>query len=130
MATSASHPTKPRGEQDSSKGGEYGRGMLYGVLPLAAVAAIIAVALLLAALVRQLIGVSAFLLQQQMVLITLGSGLILALVAFTLVLIFTLQHMARWQHDGYSERARAALWTLGGSALVILLPVLLAFVLP
>ena len=130
MAAPVSYPMKERREHTSSKGGEYWRGMLYGVLPLAVVAAIISMALLLAALVRQLIGVSAFFLQQQVVLIILGSGVVLALVAFPFALIITLRHVARWQSDGQNEPAGAALWTLGVSALVILLPALLAIVLP
>ena len=73
---------------------------------------------------------SAFQLQQSIVLIILGSGVVLALIAITLALIFTLRRVARWQRDGPRERAQAALWTLGASALVILLPVLLSFVLP
>src|SRR5579864_7630336 len=97
MATPVPHPIEEGHEHVRSNAGEYWRGVLYGVLPLAVVVAIIAVALMLAALVRQLIGVSAFPLQQSIVLIVLGSGLILALVAFTLALIFTLRRVAEWQ---------------------------------
>src|SRR5581483_10786578 len=97
MAAPVSSPMKERREHTSLKGGEYWRGMLYGVLPLAIVAAIIALAIMLAALVRQLIGVWAFLLQQQVVLIILGSGVVLALVTFPCALILTLRHVARWQ---------------------------------
>jgi thiosulfate reductase cytochrome b subunit len=109
---------------------EYWRGVLYGLFPLAVLAGIIAGVLMLAALVREVIGISAFPLQQSLELIMLGSGLVLALVAVTLALIFTLRRVARWQRDGPIGRAQAALWALGVSAVVILLPVLLAFVLP
>lgn len=130
MATPVSQRMEEHHERAYSKWHEYRYGMLYGLLPLAAVAVIIVAALLLAALERQLIGVSSFLLQQQVVLLTLGGGVILALVAFTLALIFTLRYMTKWEHDRQNERVHAALWTLAVSALVILLPTLLAFVLP
>src|SRR5581483_3016652 len=45
MAAPVSYPMKQRREHTSSKGGEYWRGMFYGVLPLAVVAAIISMAL-------------------------------------------------------------------------------------
>ena len=88
------------------------------------------VALTLAALVRQFIGASAFMLQQQVVLIILVCGLALNPGAITLAVIFVMRCVAAWQHDGYAERARVTLWMLGMSAMVILLPVLLAFVFP
>ena len=128
MSANVSHPQS--NEPALSKGSEYRRGVLYGVIPLAVLAVITAMALALAALVRQLIGAPAFLAQQQAVLLILGCGLVLAIVAFTLAVIFTLRRVATWQRDGPVERARAALWTLSVSALVILLPVLLALVLP
>ena len=130
MATPVPPPIEQSREHARSKGAKYRRGILYGVLPLSAVVAIIAVAVMLAALERLLIGVSAFLLQQQVVLVTLGSGLILALVAFTLALIFTLRRVAEWQRNGPIECAQAALWTLVVSSAVILLPTALALVLP
>lgn len=125
----ATHIEK-RPEPAHARISEYWHGVLYGAIPLAVVVVMIAGVLMLTALVRQVIGVSAFPLQQSVVLIILGSGLVLALVAFTLALIFTLRRVARWQRHGPVERAQAALWTLGVSAVVILLPFLLAFVLP
>ena len=119
-----------RSEPTHARGSEYLHGVLYGVIPLTVVAVIIAGAFLLASIVRLFIGVSTFQLQQSIVLIILGSGVALALVAFTLALIFTLRNVARWQRNGPIERAHAALWTLGASAVVILLPFLLAFVFP
>lgn len=117
-------------EYTGTRSKEYWRGVLYGVLPLAVVVVIFGAALLLAALVRQVIGIAAFELQQSVVLVVLGSGLALALIAFTLALIWTLRQVAMWQHNGSVECAQAALWTLVASSVVILLPVLLALVLP
>jgi hypothetical protein len=119
-----------RAEPAHTRASQYWRGILYGVLPLAAVVVIFGAALLLAALVRQIVGISAFPLQQEIVLIVLGSGVVLTLVAFTIALIFTLRQVAKWQREGPTACAHAALWTLVGSAVVILLPLLLALVWP
>ncbi len=117
MAIHVSHHMEEGHEHTHSKSGKYWRGILSGMFPLAVMAVIIVITLALAALIRQRIGIATFLLQQQVVLITLCCGLALALIAFTLALISTLRRVAKWQRNGPIESAQAALWTLVASRL-------------
>jgi hypothetical protein len=130
MSTNVSHPVEDGRGHVLSRRNEYWRGVLYGTIPLALLVVITAVAFALAVLVHQLMDVTGFFVQQQAVLIILGCGLVLALVAFTIAVVFIMRRVAIWQQAGRVERTRAALWTLTASALVILLPLILAIILP
>ncbi len=106
------------------------RGVLVGLIPLGLLASIVLITLLVTALVRQLVAGSGFFVQQQTALIALIVGLVLAIVVFTVASWRVLRHVKIWQRDGTTKQANAALWALTATALIIVLPVLLAIILP
>lgn len=112
------------------RGKEAWRGLLIGLIPLGALAAFVLVTVLLTALARLLFTDAGFYAQQQASVIVLIVGLILSVAGFGLAVWRVLRHVALWQLIEAKTRANAALWTLGASALVIVIPVLLAFLLP
>ena len=88
------------------------------------------IAFLLTALARQLVASSGFFAQQQVSLIVLIAYLVVALVVYIVAMVRTLKRVTAWQRVGAVGQARAALLALGVTALVVLLPVILAIVLP
>ena len=105
-------------------------GILVGLIPLGLLLLIGAVTVLLTALVRQLVASSGFFAQQQASVIVLIVGLVVALVVFIIAIVRTLRNITSWQRNGARGQARGALLALGFTALVLLLPVVLAIVLP
>ena len=129
MSTISSHATgSVRGLSPSTRG--WLRGALVGLIPLGLFAGVLALALAGAALARLLIAGAGFFAQQQAAVIVLIAGLILAIAIFGLAVWRVLRRVALWQQGETSTRASAALWALGVSALVIVLPVVLALLLP
>lgn len=112
------------------RGSDTLRGALLGLVPLGLLVLIIAIALALAALGRQLFATSGFFAQQQAAVIILVAGFVLALVVYGIAIVLTLRRVASWQQSGIAARARAALWSLGITALIVILPLLLAILLP
>ena len=106
------------------------RGALVGLIPLGLLIVVVAVTFLLTALARQLVASSRFFAQQQAAVIVLIAGLVVALVVYVVAIVRTLRRVKAWQQGGVSGQARAALLALGVTALVVLLPVVLAIVLP
>src|SRR5205085_4800203 len=106
------------------------QGALRGLVPLGLLVVVIAIALTLSALMHRLVAGSGFFAQQQAAVITLLVGLVLAIVVYGIAIFFTLRLVATWQQIGAAARARAALWALGITAFIVVLPVLLAIVLP
>ena len=106
------------------------RGIISGLIPLGLVLLVVAITLLLTALARQLFQSSGFFAQQQVSLIVLIVGLVVALVVCIIAIVRTLRSVTTWQRGGAVAQARAALLALGCTALVVLLPVVLAIVLP
>ncbi len=106
------------------------RGALLGLVPLGLLALIIVTALALAALSRQLFAASGFFAQQQAAVIILIAGLVLALVAYAVAIVLIMRRIADWQQNGAPVQARAALWALGITALIVILPLLLAILFP
>jgi uncharacterized membrane protein len=106
------------------------RGVLVGFIPLGLLLLIGAVTILLTALARQLVASSGFFAQQQASVIVLIAGLVVALVVYIIAIVRALRSITAWQRSGVSGQARAALLALGFTALVVLLPVVLAIVLP
>ena len=86
--------------------------------------------LLVTAIARQLIAGSEFLVQQQTALIALIVCLVLAIVSYGVAIWRVLRRVKSWQRDGTTTQANAALWALTATALIMVLPVLLAFLLP
>jgi uncharacterized membrane protein YidH (DUF202 family) len=93
-----------------------------GLIPLGLLAGTLALTLAGAALVRLLFAGSGFFGQQQAAVIVLIAGLILAIAGFGLAAWRVLRRVALWQ--------QVEAWTLGATALVIVMPVLLALLLP
>ena len=106
------------------------RGALVGLIPLGLLAGIVVITLLVTALARQLVAGSGFFVQQQTALIALIVGLILAIGVYTVAIWRVLRRVKSWQRDGTTTQANAALWALTATALIMVLPVLLAFLLP
>jgi hypothetical protein len=106
------------------------RGALAGLVPLALLAAIIAAAFLLTALVRQATAPEGFYAQQQAVVIVLVAGLVIAAIVYVVTCVRTLRRAAAWRQVGISTRATGALAALAATALIVLLPFILAVVLP
>ena len=106
------------------------RGALTGLIPLGLLVVIIVIVLLLTVLARQLVATSGFFVQEQTVLFIVIPGLILAIVVYAVALWLTMRHVALWQQEGAELQARATLWALGITALIVLLPVVLALVIP
>ena len=61
---------------------------------------------------------------------TLIAGLVLAIVVIAIAVWRVLRRVAAWQQAGAAVQANAALWALGATALVIVIPILLAILLP
>ena len=106
------------------------RGVLVGLIPLGLLLLIVAVTVLLTALARQLFASSGFFAQQQASIIVLIAGLVVALVVYIIAIVRTMKSVKIWQRGGAGGQARAALLALGFTALVVLLPVILAIALP
>ena len=106
------------------------RGFLIGLITLLLLIVFVAATFLLTALARQVVASSGFFAQQQVAVIVLIAGLVVALVVFILAIARMLTRVTAWQQRGALGQARAALLALGFSALVVLLPVVLAIVLP
>ena len=114
----------------SFSGNNTWRGLLIGFVPLALLVVVVVIILAVIALIRQLFDPSGFFVVQQAALITLIAGLVIALVIFVVAIVLTLRRVAAWQQIGATKSSRAALWSLGITAFIVLLPVIVAFVLP
>ena len=112
------------------RGSDALRGALLGLVPLGLLVLIIVIALALAVVVRQLFIASGFFAQQQAAVIILIAGLVLALVAYAVAIVLIMRRIADWQQNGAAVQARAALWALGITALIVILPLLLAILFP
>jgi uncharacterized membrane protein len=106
------------------------RGILNGFIPLGLLLLVVVITVLLTALTRQLVASSGFFAQQQASVIVLIAGLVVALVVYIIAIVRTMRNITSWQRSGAGGQARAALLALGCTALVVLLPVVLAIVLP
>ena len=67
---------------------------------------------------------------QQAALITLIAGLVVAMVIFAIAIVLVLRRVGAWQQKGERKSSAAALWALGITAFMVILPVIVAFVLP
>jgi hypothetical protein len=106
------------------------RGMLSGLIPLGLLLVLVIITLLLAALARQLLSASGFFAQQQAAVIILAAGLIVTIIVYAIACVRALRRVAKWQQAGLAAQSRAALFALAFTALVVLLPILLALLLP
>ena len=106
------------------------RGVLVGLIPLGLLLLVVAITVLLTALARQLVASSGFFARQQASMIVLIVGLVVALMFYITAIVRIMRNITSWQRSGADDQARATLLALGFSALIVLLPVVLAIVLP
>jgi uncharacterized membrane protein YidH (DUF202 family) len=131
MSTHSIEESPVSAQEPSAKTtGNAWRGALIGLIPLGLLAGCVALAIALTALARQLVAGSGFFVQQLAALITLIVGMVLAITVFALAVWRVVRRVAAWQKADLTTQANAALWTLGVTALVIVIPVLLALLLP
>src|SRR5438034_1774316 len=126
MSTSS---TDPMGSQQHASA-EALHGALVGLIPLGLLLVVVVVVLLLAALGRQVVSAAGFFVQQQVAVSILIAGFITTIILYTLAANRTFRQIATWQRSNLKVRSRFALWALGFTALVVMLPVLLALLLP
>jgi hypothetical protein len=113
-----------------TKGGEILYGILSGLIPLLLLGSVTTLAVILTALVRQAFNSDGFFVWQRDVLITLSACMVLALLAYVTSLVVILRRTVGWQRAGLRARSAATLWTLFATAWIVLLPVILAAVIP
>lgn len=101
-----------------------------GWIPLGLLAVMVAITIALTGLGRQLFADLGFFAQQQASLIVLIAGLLLACAIYVVAFWRTLQRVSIWQQEGKRAQANATLWTLAATALIVVIPVLLAVLWP
>ena len=106
------------------------RGIVAGFVPLMILLLVVVITVLLTALARQSVTSSGFFMQQQVSVIVLVVGLFMALIAYSVAIVRAWRKVTSWQRNNLIYQARAALIALGITALIVLLPVILAVVLP
>ncbi len=121
---------QPGASSGARPGSAFWRGALVGLAPLAALALILALAAGLAALTRALWAPSGFVVWQGFVTGVWVGGLIIAALVFSYAVYRVLRSVTEWRREGLTSQAAGAYWALGFTALAILLPVLIAIILP
>jgi hypothetical protein len=106
------------------------RGLLSGFVPLALLLGVLLFSLALTLVVRGLLASADFATQGLVQPLVFGAGLLLGIVLFVVTTVLTFRRIGRWRQSGETERAIGALWALGITAVLLLLPFVLAFVLP
>ncbi len=101
-----------------------------GLLPLILLIGLSLLTFALVIAVRQSLSPADFLTQQRVDLIMLVSGILLALIVYSVAIRLTLRRVSVWQQQGLTQQARIVLWELAGTALFIVLPLILAIILP
>ncbi len=96
------------------------------VMPLASLSVITSATLGCIVLARSLTAADGFFVQQQAALLVVSTGLVLAAATYTAAIIFALRKIKRWHQANNTRKAIGATWGLGATALVVLLPFLLA----
>jgi hypothetical protein len=122
--------TVPGQSSSSEVANSVWRGVLTGLIPLGLLVVLVTVTMLLTALARLLFTNAGFFTQQQASVIVLIVGLILTIAVFAVAIWRVLRRVAVWQQNVVIVQANAALWALGVTALVVVVPVLLAILLP
>jgi hypothetical protein len=100
------------------------------LVPLLLLAGSSASILGLLVLVRVWTAGDAFLVRQLYLLLVVSKGLILAVVTYTIAIVFALRKIRAWHELNQTRKAHGATWGLGFTALLVSLPLLLALFLP
>ena len=83
--------------------------------------------LLLTILIRNLTSSASFIVQQQINVISVVVGLVLVLIVYTIGIVRMLRKIREWESQGKTTLATGALWSLGITAFIFALPVVLVF---
>jgi hypothetical protein len=114
----------------ASDGDTFVSGALSGLLPLGLLAGLVVLTLVLTTIARLVVGSHGFFLEQEVDLIVLVAGLGLAAIAYVVVTVRTVRRVTAWQRAGAQGRPNGSLFALLLTALVVVLPVLLALLVP
>ena len=83
--------------------------------------------LLLTILIRNLTSSASFIVQQQINVISVVVGLVLVAIVYTIGIVRMLRKIREWESQGKTTLATGALWSLGITAFIFALPVVLVF---
>jgi hypothetical protein len=97
------------------------------LLRLAWLALTIVAILFLTILIRHLTASDGFVVEQQINMIAVIVGLVLVAIVYTLGIVRMLRTIREWEHEGKTTLATGALWSLGSTAVIIALPIVLVF---
>lgn len=109
---------------------EVWHGILIGIVPLLLFSVLTGVAIALTAIIRQTFAPSGFFVWQRASIIALITSLGLAALVYIISLVLVMRNVTLWQRNGLAARSTATLWTLILTACIVILPVILAIVLP
>jgi len=127
MAPMASAPTTTT----SAIGGRrFTQGLLSGLIPLALLIGSLLITLAATAVARALVAGAGFPTQDLVLPLVFGVGLLATIVVYISVTARAIRRLRQWQVDGDIWRASGGLWALGVTGILIVLPIVLAFVLP
>lgn len=105
-------------------------GLVAGVTPLVLLIIGIATTILVSAVVLNMTQSVGFMTRQAIVMAILGIGFVSSAVIYTILCIRALRRARQWRILGMAQEATGTLWALALTALVVLLPVLIALVVP
>jgi hypothetical protein len=83
--------------------------------------------LVLTIFIRNLTSSASFIIQQQINVISVIVGLVLVAIVYTIGIIRMLRKIREWESQGKTTLATGALWSLGITAFIMALPVVLVF---
>ena len=109
---------------------QWWRGVLLGLLPLLALAVIVAASVALTAEARAITAWLGFAAEQLATALTLGVGLALGCLVYTILLVWVWRRATAWRRAGQTRQATGVLCSLTITAVVVLLPVGLALLIP
>ena len=92
---------------------------------LAGLVLTVAVILLLTILIRHLTSTDGFIVQQQINVISVVVGLVVVAIVYILGIRRMLGKIREWEHQGKTSLANVALWSLGITAFILALPIVL-----
>ena len=121
----------PSGTESSDKlGGGFWLAGLIGLAPLLALVVVAAASVVLTIVARQLTLGQGFFVEQRITALVLGAGLALAALVYVIGCVRTLRRARAWQAAGDAARAAGTLWALGITAVLVVVPVVVAVLLP
>ncbi len=106
------------------------QGVLAGVVPLVVLILGASATMLLCLLILGLTGSVAFATRQTIMVLVLAAGLLASALVYAVASVRVLRRIHQWQRKGEARQAAGALWALAITACVVLLPVVIALLLP